>query len=367
MYNQTVATNFAADYPDCTIIEGDVTLGNAVNFIGMEQVVEIQGVISCGGDGECNGSGGGPFENFLGLENVVSLGGLSLEEGGFSFDGLTSLEIITGSVNLDECYVSSFADLTNLTQIMGDFDCQETEFEDLIGLDNLGSVGGLFRIDETETFLSSTGISSLTSIGGDFEITDCNALQDFTSFSGLADVGGDFIIYDNTVVPNLDGFENLTSIGGSLTLRYNDMLANIEGIANIDPATITFAEITNNLLLPQCAVASVCGHLLADGENLIELNAEGCNSSDQVIEQCGANGISDNGHAQFRLLSTVAQSELLIYNPRNLEFVIWDSLGREVLRSRKSASIEVSHLSAGLFLVSIEQTEESLRFVKVQD
>ena len=60
-----------------------ITLGNAVNFIGMEQVVEIQGIIKCGGDGECNGSGGGPFENFLGLENVVSLGGLSLEEGGF--------------------------------------------------------------------------------------------------------------------------------------------------------------------------------------------------------------------------------------------------------------------------------------------
>ena len=164
--NQSVATNFAANYPGCTVIQGDVLLGGAINFIGMEQVVEIQGDIRCGGDGECNGSNGQAHEDFKGLENVVSLGGIILEEHGFSFTGLESLETITGNLRLNECGFTNFEPLYELSQIGGDLYSSETNFQSFSGLNNLTTVGGDFHIDENLTLENSQFIASLNAIGG---------------------------------------------------------------------------------------------------------------------------------------------------------------------------------------------------------
>jgi hypothetical protein len=67
-------TSFSANYLDCAIILGDVVIQGNVSFLGMEQLVEIQGTIRCGGDGECHGI----QDDFLGLENLTSIGGISL-------------------------------------------------------------------------------------------------------------------------------------------------------------------------------------------------------------------------------------------------------------------------------------------------
>ncbi len=364
MYDQSVATNFASNYPNCTIIEGDVYLGNATNFVGMEQITEIQGTIQCGGDGECNGANGAAQENFLGLENVISVGGIQLEEHVFSFDGLESLQSITGNLHLDECAFTNFEALANLTEVEGDFESWDSSFDSFIGLQNLTTVGGNFIVDENGPVTNGMFISGLTSVGGSFELDECDLLENFITFTNLTTVGGDFIIDYCPMVASLQGFENLESIGGQLQLRSNDILSDISGIANIAPESISFLKISNNTLLSECAVTSVCGHLLDNGGNEIELNLIGCNTSQEIIDQCGANGVSLLEDVNFKIINSLVYHDLQISNPENLEFTIYDALGKEVKRSNASHKLSLKQLSAGIYVLSLRESGNSFRFIK---
>jgi hypothetical protein len=234
LLSQDVATNFTSNYPGCTVIQGDVILGGAINFIGMEQVVEIQGNIRCGGDGECNGSNGQAHEDFKGLENVVSIGGIILEEHSFSFTGLESLESITGNLRLDECTFLNFEPLYELSQIGGDLYTSETDFQSFLGLDNLTTIGGDFHIDENLILENSQFISSLHSVGGSFYISDCETLEGLNGFSELTSIGTHLTIDDCPVLSSLDGLDNIGEINGQLILRNNNILVDISGIANIN-------------------------------------------------------------------------------------------------------------------------------------
>lgn len=361
MYDQDVATNFSTDYPDCTIILGDVILQGNENFLGMEQIVEIQGTIRCGGDGECNGQ----QANFLGLENVTSLGGINLEENNFSLAGLSSVAIITGDFRLEECSIIDFFSLTNLIEIGGDFNMSETTFESFNGLQNLASVGENFKVDENAMLLNSNSIESLVSVGGSFQLSECNIIDGFTGFAGLTSVGGNFIIDDCPMVTSLDGFENITSISGLLQLIWNDMLTDIFGIANIDPESISFAEIRMNPLLSMCSVTSICQHLIDEGDYFITINNDGCNSRQEILEQCANSVFSDaSGENSFGLVNTIVNSELRIANPLNRTFSILDGTGRILLTSSSADILFLGHLAAGVYFVKVEGGEALHKFVK---
>ena len=362
LFNQEVATNFSANYPDCTVILGDVVLQGNVNFLGMEQLVEIQGTIRCGGDGECNGI----HDDFLGLENVTSIGGISLEEHVFSFDGLTSLEWVTGSLLLDECTIADFSALANLIEIGVDFRMTETNFASFNGMQNLASVGQDFKVSENALLLTSLYLESLVSVGGSFELSECDVIDGFEGFDGLTSVGGDFIIDDCPLVTSLDGFANIPSIAGVLKIRSNENLVDISGIANFDPASISMVEIMSNPLLSMCAVTSVCGYLLSDGSSLIEMNSEGCTSAEVIIEQCVTSVFSDgNSESTFRLVNTLVASELRMINPLNSTYSVLDGLGRTVLSSSANP-LFIGHLSPGLYFVQVDYDGSVHKFV-VQD
>lgn len=362
MYDQDVASNFAIDYPACTIIEGNVILGAAVNFVGMEQIIEIQGVIKCGGDGEC---GGQLHENFIGLENVISIGGINLEEHQFSFDGLESLELISGNVRLEECAFPNFQSWASLTEIEGDFDCVECNFENFFGLQNLSTVGGFFNVNENAILTNGQFISALTSVGGYFRIDECDVLDAFIAFWNLTEVGGDFTISDCPLVASLEGFGSLQSINGVLKLNDNSMLIDITDIANINPDGISFLELTDNPLLSECAVMSVCSHLLADGENTINLNSTDCNTAQEVIDQClEATGVETNSQVRFTILKNLVADNLKVSNPENLEFFITDRVGRVLLRSNSTGMIPIDNLSSGVYFIVLSTGEASFKFVK---
>ncbi len=362
MLDQNVATNFATNYPGCTVIEGDVILGDAANFIGMEQVVEIQGVIKCGGDGECNAAA---HENFLGLENVVSLGGVNLQGHVFSFAGLESVEVITGNMYVEESTFSNFEGLANLTEIQGNFHTSETNFESFQGLQNLTSLGGYFRVDENETLPNCDFISQLATVGGYFFISDCTILTSFSGFSGLESVGGYFIIDNCPAVSSLQGFESLLSNNGSLTLRSNDVLEDISGIANMDPNGISNLEITQNTLLSQCAVESVCGHLLNWGSNFIESNSPGCITAQEVAEQCVGSLVDQHSPAVFKLLNTQVQEQLQIFNPESIAFSIRNVSGQELLQSNTSGTLSLSELPSAVYVL-VTNDGRIYRFVKTE-
>ena len=360
LYDQADATNFAENFPTCTIIEGDLVIQGNVNFIGMEQIVEIQGYIRCGG-GECNAY---PHENFLGLENLTSVGGISLDEHSFSFDGLSSLENITEHLHLSECgLTNNFGDLSNLTTIGGSFMMSETNFESFQGLENLNTVYGNFHVSENDMMLSSDFIGSLSTIGGGFEMDDCSLLENFNDFSALTAVGGNFEISGCPQANSLNGFDNLEYIMGALKLTQCTSLSDISGLANIVPQSITHVEFRNNPVLSYCSVNSICGHLLENGDHDIEMNMDGCNTAEEILNQCVVN-ISENEPIQFSILSSVIGETIQVSNPNNIRFTIYNSSGQQVFQSNQAGTISISHLASGVYTILSTEYGITHRFVK---
>ena len=362
--NQSVATNFAANYPGCTVIQGDVLLGGAINFIGMEQVVEIQGDIRCGGDGECNGSNGQAHEDFKGLENVVSLGGIILEEHGFSFTGLESLETITGNLRLNECGFTNFEPLYELSQIGGDLYSSETNFQSFSGLNNLTTVGGDFHIDENLTLENSQFIASLNAIGGSLYLDECESLENLNGFSGLTSIGTHLTVDDCAVLVSLDGLDNISEMNGELILNSNNILVDISGIANLAPQGISFLKLRNNPLLSYCAVASVCSHLLANGNHEIDLNVSGCNDATEITEECLSANIMTLAHENFKLINTSSESYLYLSNPGAIEFIIRDGLGKIHQKSCAMNKVSIENLSSGIYFLNVTNSAIKYKFYK---
>jgi hypothetical protein len=57
-------------------------------------------------------------------------------------------------------------------------------------------------------------------------------------------------------------------------------------------------------------------------------------------------------------------NDLQISNLENLEFTIYDALGKEVKTSNASDVLSLKHLSAGLYVLSLKESGGSFRFVK---
>ncbi len=172
---------FAVNYPNCTMMSGNVTIN----------------------DGDNNAF----ITNLDGLSNLTSIGGnLAVFSG---CDGLISLN-----------------GLNNLTTIGGRLDIYDCDgLLSLNGLDNLTSVGGRMDIHASDALVNLTGLENLLSVGGVCQLHSNDAMTNFDGLSSLTSVGGDFDIYDNPLLTNLDGISSLTTVGDALAIFLNPLLS----------------------------------------------------------------------------------------------------------------------------------------------
>jgi hypothetical protein len=247
--------NFQINHPNCTEIEGDVTIfgNNITNLNGLSALTSIGGSLYIG---ELPSYGNPSLTSLAGLEGLASIGGNLWI---FGNDSMTSL---TG--------------LGNLTSVAGDLRIglwtTETCFgnpllSSLEGLDNLISIGGLMHIVCNESLTSLSGLENIISIGGSLNIGNYD--------------GG------NPNLTSLSGLVGLSSIGGGLYISDNEALTSLTGLENIEADSISQLTITNNNLLSECHVLSVCNYL-ANPNGPIEIhdNTEGCNDTAQVHAAC---------------------------------------------------------------------------------
>jgi len=192
--------NFAVNYPECTEIPGNVTIGSnsfagvtLYNLNGLSQIASIGG--------------------FLRIKNTIELNDLS---------GLNNLTAVGGNLS-----IAGNGDLLSLT-----------------GLENLLSVNGNVTIDRNSYLYDLNGLVGLRDIGSNLSITEnYYHLDDFTGLNGLETVGGDLSIINSSEVTNLSGFDNLYSVGGTVNITENDNLSNIDGFDNVTQGNI---NISNN-------------------------------------------------------------------------------------------------------------------------
>ena len=154
---QAQIDSFAINYPGCTEIEGDVTIGPS-----------------------------GDITNLYGLSVLTSIGG---KLGIVEHDALTSL---TGMENLST--IGGYLQITG-NNFLGS----------LTGLDSLASIGGYLKINSNSSLISLSGLDNLTSIEGYLEIS---YNYNLTSLSGLDNVDAASInslsIIDNHLLSECD-------------------------------------------------------------------------------------------------------------------------------------------------------------------
>ncbi|MFO7615360.1 MAG: leucine-rich repeat protein [Bacteroidales bacterium] len=292
--NQHQVDLFQTTYPNCTEIEGSVTIsGNGIlNLYGLSVLTSIGGNLQIRGNSYLTG--------LTGLNNLTSVEG-SLEIGSASLGWNQSLISLTG--------------LENLTSIGGHFEIvNNNALTSLMGIENLTTIGGYLSVyfnsslsacdaewlcdylaapagpvnihsnangcnsvievadacgdipclpygnyyfstqsdvDSFQVVFPSctelqgnviingiditdlSGLENVTSIGGNLSIDYNISLTTLTGLENLTIIGGTLSIRTNNSLTSLTGLENLTSIGGDLWIRYNNSITTMMGLENI--------------------------------------------------------------------------------------------------------------------------------------
>ena len=255
-YNITFLTqseidDYAATYPGCTSISGNVTIEGIgiTNLNGLSILTSIGGNLSIA----YNSS----LTSLTGLDALTSVGGsfnISYNETLTSLTGLESLTSVGGDL-----YISYNASLTDLT-----------------GLNALASIEGSFYIWEGNAALTSlTGLNALNSVDGVFSIISNTALSSLTGLEALTSAGL-INISNNPALTSLTGLEALTSTG-EMVINGNNTLTSVSGLNH--PISITGnLTIQNNGLLSNCVAQGICDYLSnPSGYIDIQNNAIGCN------------------------------------------------------------------------------------------
>ena len=305
---QAQIDSFQINYPNCTIVEGDIEIGgdDITNLSGLNVLTAIDGTLMIGENNT--------MTSLTGLDNVTTIGG--------------TLRIYLNPV------------LTSIS-----------------GLDNVTSIGGNLRITSNDVLTSLSGLDNVTSVGENLRIYMNPALVDLTGLGNLISVGDNLRITNNDVLASLGNLMNLSSIGGELGIADNDVLTSLVGLHNIDANTITELSIYSNISLSTCEVQSVCNYLSSpNGAIDIHDNASGCSSPEEVIAVC-TDGVQEMSSFNFIIYPNPAQKEIIISSRNEIfitDVIIYNSLGQRVVhKDRVISPIDVSMLNEGMYIIEI--------------
>lgn len=284
---QAEVTNFLAQYPNCTQINGNLTIEgwDVTNLSSLGNLTSITGDMNLY---LVNSSA-----SLTGLQNITTVGGrVYIEFQRPNVDYLSGLTSVGG-------LVVAGAGITNLN-----------------GLSNItGHIPGNLEVFNNP-MTNLTGLNNITSVGNDLLINFMHGLTNLTGLNNITSVGKSLTIHFNNNLTSLNGLNNLTTVGdinlinSGFSLRGNPLLTNISALENVTNIVRGF-NLWDNASLTNCAIAPVCNKLANSTTNItLTGNATGCESIAIVQAACTALSSSD-----FEL-----ESNLKIYpNPFNYQ------------------------------------------------
>ena len=373
---QAEIDNFQTNHPNCTEIEGDVTIsGNDITNLNGLNILTAIGESFFIGHNDA-------LINLTELENLTSIGGYLII---WANDALTSL-----------------AGMDNVTSIGGDIMIENNDaLTSLAGLDNIdaASIVNLFINDNYS--LSNCEVQSicnyLANPNGTVNIygnaTGCNNPPEVANACGITLPClpyGNYYFYTQTEINNfqtnypgcteLEGFARIrgnnitnlrelnviTTIGGSLYIWHNDSLTSLTGLENIDAVSISNLYITNNPSLSTCEIQSVCDYL-ASPNGVIDIhdNATGCNSQAEVEEACTVWIPNINVESEFLIHPNPARKEIYISVKNEIiinKVNIYNQIGQKVLHKKRiTNTIDVSKLRQGMYIIELVTSDLRIR------
>lgn len=210
-----------------------------------------------------------------------------------NLDSLSVIDTINGTLFIcGNYYLNSLNGLNNVRTIRDELIIGYWEYggnpglSNLMGLNSLVSVGDGVLILGNDGLVNLSGFNALTTIGEGFKISDNEGLNNFMGLENLNSAG--FLeVSGNDSLVSLDGLQSLININDYISISYNPLLTSISGIENINADSMLFLRIRHNESLSECSIKSVCDFLVIPESNvIIEDNASGCNSPEEVEEAC---------------------------------------------------------------------------------
>lgn len=373
--------NFQTNYANCTEIEGEVIINGSgiTNLFGLNVLTSFHGNLAIVDNVN--------LLSLSGLENINIIGGklhIINNDSLINLSGINNINtIVDGLWIWDNNDLISISDLNNLSSV-GYLRIQDNEkLNSLIGLQNIDTIGGQLRIQGNDLLTDFAGINnvsaiegaliiqvnnSLTNLSGLENITSTGAglviwgndsLQSLTGIDNLNTICGNIEIGGNSSLTNLTGLENVTSINGPITIIFNDELTNLAGLENIIASSISYLTIAYNSLLTTCAIQSICDFLVnPSGDVQINDNAPGCNSQEEVEQECLTIGSSIKiTEPEFKIFPNPTKGKISILSNGYVSIKkvsIYNQLGQIVLqKSNNIEKIDISTFDKGIYIIEL--------------
>jgi hypothetical protein len=377
---QGAIDSFSMNYPGCTVIEGDVKISgeDITHLSGLIVLTSIGGTITVRDNTH--------LANLTGLNNLTHIGGavwIHSNDTLTSLNGLDNVVAIDGFLNIyNNNLLIDLSGLGNvksvgsnitiwyndrLTSLSGMSNLDSLEFAlwiennasltSLSGINNLTSIGSIVILDN-DALTSLSGLGSITYIEGDLNIRGNSALTSLVGLDHVPSIGGWVKITDNDALVSLKDLDKISSIGGGLVITENDSLTSLLEIGNIDISSINTLDISNNIALFECEAVSICEYLTSNtGTVVIQNNAIGCNSQEEVDAACLAVSVDDIDAEIVSVYPNPAHDILHIAfkDVNGVDKVtVYDLNGQLVLYEIKPhPPIDISALQPGLYILEV--------------
>ncbi len=309
--SQAEIDSFPINYPNCTEIEGNVTIYgdditnlngiNNLDFIGGDLILDRTSLVNLIGLGNIDSIMGdlhlefnGNLKNLSGLWNLTFIGGSLTIISCYDLNSLTALEnlnFIGEDINIhNNNDLPNLTGLENITHVSRDLilTSNGSTLNCLTGLNNISSIGRDLLVQGNYGLLNLEGLDNLSYVGGIFEIRSNNHMTSLVGVENLETVMGRLIITSVNKITSLEGLENLNLIEGDLKISGNELLTSIAELESIDAGSVSNLYITGNESLSECHVQYVCDFLASpNGSINIYNNAQGCSNPAEVANSCG--------------------------------------------------------------------------------
>jgi len=287
--------SYSITYAGCTVIEGDLEIDgdNITNLNAFNSITRINGdlrIISTS------------LQNLTGLDNLSKVGGevyLSGNDDLINLVGLGSLSSV-GEIDDPKSFtirhadaLANFQGLENLTEIFGDLSVFRVAATSFTGLTNLSQIHGSFFLTSNESLVNFIGLQNLSSIGKNLIFNYNYGLDSFDGLSGLNSIG-EILEINGCTMTRIDALANLNSVE-RITIRSCNQLVSLNGLQNV-ANDLTRVQITDNDALSDiAALNAICNFLMTSDSFNVGVNAPGCDSQMEVLENCNVAGQCPTG------------------------------------------------------------------------
>lgn len=217
---------------------------------------------------------------FIGGPVVISTNQSLIKAGGFNG--------VTNNVDLifiiDNYELKEFIGFTGITSIKNIGMYRNLGLKTISGFSSLKLIEKEFILQGNSKLDLLDGFRSLEEVGIYFFIGE-GEITNLVNFGNLKKIGQEFKIGGVKGLRSLQGLENLTSPIKIIDIHHNPQLTDISALRNIGTITESINMVMNERLAV-CSIKPICQFISAGGAVYLNYNAEGCNTSSQILEKC---------------------------------------------------------------------------------